>query len=442
MFKAVRVDVMKRCFTILLWLAASWCVNAQTNVFPMFRVETAREYLQVISAALPGQTGTNAETYWLQARVQNELGRKDAAERLAQLSLQLDPNRADVCMFLARLMIREDRLEEAAAALRNAVQIEPAITSGYSQLGMVLDRLGNRKKAEAAFCEAIRLNPKDGTARLLLGRLLLEQDQVKQAITELEEAARLDPESANPFYALSQAQRRPGDEELAEKALVKFQELKQKEEAKMDAQNLGVDNAKDLRELAASFHIGAAVLLGREGKEAKAQDHLRQAVQITPEEPKPYELLAELYSKNGQLAEARRMLETLTRLRPQQVTYGVNLGTLLLRLKEWPEATAELKRVLRLNPDEPAALNNLARYYLGARRELPEALAMSQRLVNHDPKAANYDLLGWALYANGKPNGAVAACREAVHLEPTNPVYKERYRRIREVTGPDAGNAK
>jgi tetratricopeptide (TPR) repeat protein len=107
----------------------------------------------------------------------------------------------------------------------------------------------------------------------------------------------------------------------------------------------------------------------------------------------------------------------------------------LLQLKDLPAAVKEFKRVLEINPKEPAALNNLARVYLGARRELPEALAMCQKLVASDPKSANYDLLGWALYVNGRTNEAIQAVATAVAQEPANARYQERYRRLRQPVG-------
>src|SRR5271165_5174676 len=111
---------MKRCFWMVVLLGLNWRAMGQTNVFPVFRLETARDYLQSVSDALLVQAGTNAESYWLLAQVQSTLGRKDEAQRLARLSLARGPNLAEVRLFLAKLFIREDRLEEAATSLRQA----------------------------------------------------------------------------------------------------------------------------------------------------------------------------------------------------------------------------------------------------------------------------------------------------------------------------------
>ena len=188
--------------TVAIWLTVALPGLAQTNAFPEFRVETARQYLQTVSQGVPTETGTNAETYFLQARLQSQLGRQEEAERLALEGLRLEPNRADMEVFLADLFIHQDRLREATQRLRRATQLEPKIKGGYRRLGMVLDRLGDRSGAQDAFTRAIGLLPEDATAYLLLGRLLLEQGETPRAIEQLERACELDPQLANAYYAL------------------------------------------------------------------------------------------------------------------------------------------------------------------------------------------------------------------------------------------------
>ncbi|HSA03865.1 MAG TPA: tetratricopeptide repeat protein, partial [Candidatus Paceibacterota bacterium] len=73
---------------------------------------------------------------------------------------------------------------------------------------------------------------------------------------------------------------------------------------------------------------------------------------------------------------------------------------------------------------------NLVRFHLGARLNPAEALEWCRRLVAIQPTAANYDLLAWALYANGRIQEAREATAEAVRKDPQNPVYQERQRRL------------
>ena len=414
-----------------------WSAEAQTNALPQFQVKTAREYLHSFCAVVPVELGTNADALYFQARLASYLGDKKEAERFAGQALELQKNRADIAVFLADMLIREDRMDEALVLLRKAVRADANIDGGQRRLGMVLERLGDRPGAGAAFSAAVSVNPKDGTARMLLGKYLMEQGDLKEALTNLEMACQLDPDSANPYYPLFQVQGKLGDKEAADKTLKKFRELKKIETAGqgMLTDNGDKDNEANLRSSTAGFHIELANLLLKKGQEVLMEDHLRRAIQIDPAQPLAYQLLANWYLQKSRLPEARSLFEELTRLQPKDVSVRVNLGTLLLQLKDYPAAVEQLKAALELEPTQVQALNNLARHYLTARQQLPEALALCQRLVANDPQAASYDLLGHACYLKCKTNEALKALGTAVEKDPANAAYRQRYDRLKKVAG-------
>jgi tetratricopeptide (TPR) repeat protein len=145
--------------------------------------------------------------------------------------------------------------------------------------------------------------------------------------------------------------------------------------------------------------------------------------------------LADLYVQQSKLALARPLAEEVARLRPKDVVCALNLSMLLIQLKDQPAAIATLKRVLEIDPKQPQAMESLARLYLGSRKGLPEALALAQGLAEIKPDGVSYDLLGWASFSNQRTNEAIAAASMAVEKDPSNPTYKQRLKRLREVTG-------
>jgi tetratricopeptide (TPR) repeat protein len=419
----------------LVFLALASRLVAETNTLPEFRVETAQHYLLAAARQGLAEAGTNAESCFIQARLRNNLGQPDEAERLARQGLSLAPTRADIEVFLAGVLIHQDRMEEAAAGLRRAVATDPKVENGQRLLGMTLERLGDPQGAEAAFAAAIQQQPRDAIARLFLGRLLLDRGRAREAVVHLEEACQLDPESRNNRYVLYQAQTRAGDAEGARQSLEKLQLLKAKEKSAMEDADNGQTDGPRMRGYAAEFHNEMASLLQQQGQTALAEAHLRQAIALAPEQLLASQRLAALFLHTGRLAEAKELLATLARLRRDEPGYGVNLAAVLLQLKDYAGAVNELERVLKLDPNQPEALNNLARAYLGARRQLPEALALCRRLAARQPTAANYDLLGWAFYANGQTNEALEASSQAVKRDPDNPVFRQRHRRLEQVAG-------
>ncbi len=414
-------------------LAAVVGLQAQTNLFPEFHLETARDYLQALSQTVPFHAGTNAEACFIHARLESQLGDKAQAERLAREALAFDPNRADIQVFIADMLIRQDRLEEAAQCLRLALEADPRVDGGYRRLGMILDRQGKQTAAKEAFANAIRLHPDDAAARLLMGKFLLDRGEVETACTELERACQLDPTLGNAHYALFQAQTRLGQAEAAQKTLRTFKSLKKEERSAMEEEDARYKNDPAMRAFTAGAHVEVGSLLLAQGRDALAEAHLRQAIAIAPQEPKAYELLGDLCLRKARFADAKPLLAQLVRLRPNDVGQGLNYGTVLLQLKDYPAAENQLKRVLQLDSKQPQTLYNLSRFYLSTRQQLPEALALCRRLLCVQSNAAAYDLLGWALYANGRTNDALTAAAQAVEKDPDNAVYRQRHERLQKL---------
>ena len=82
------------------------------------------------------------------------------------------------------------------------------------------------RRVEALLRRAVALDPKLSKGFLELGILLSEQQRYKEAVQELRRATRLDPDHAQAHYRLAQAYQRTGQEELAAVELKIFERLK------------------------------------------------------------------------------------------------------------------------------------------------------------------------------------------------------------------------
>lgn len=97
-------------------------------------------------------------------------------------------------------------------------------------------------------------------------------------------------------------------------------------------------------------------------------------------------------------------------------------GVSLERAGRWPEAEADLKAALALNPDEPELLNYLGYSWVDRNERLPEALAMIQKALKANPQsAAMLDSLGWAYHRMGDDKAAVEMLEQAIAVEPGDP---------------------
>ena len=92
----------------------------------------------------------------------------------------------------------------------------------------------------------------------------------------------------------------------------------------------------------------------------------------------------------------------------------------------WPEAEADFRRALELNPGQPQVLNYLGYSLVEKKSKLDEALDMIERAVAARPNSGYIvDSLGWALYRLGRYDEAVGHMERAAELMPIDPVVND-----------------
>lgn len=96
------------------------------------------------------------------------------------------------------------------------------------------------------------------------------------------------------------------------------------------------------------------------------------------------------------------------------------------RAGNWPEAEADFRRALELNPDQPQVLNYLGYSFVDRGENLEEALGMIERAVAAQPDAGYIiDSLAWALFRLGRYEEALEPMERAALLEPVDPVVTD-----------------
>ena len=101
-------------------------------------------------------------------------------------------------------------------------------------------------------------------------------------------------------------------------------------------------------------------------------------------------------------------------------------GVCYERLKQWPKAEADLKRALKLDPEQPLILNYLGYSWVDQNIKLNEAMTLIRKAVKLKPDDGYFvDSLGWAYYRLGKFEKAVEQLERAVELRPDDPVIND-----------------
>jgi tetratricopeptide (TPR) repeat protein len=244
---------------------------------------------------------------------QNELA--SAREHLIR-AIQIHGNTPSAAHFhylLAQILTEQNELEKALEELSTATSLRPNYAEAFLAQGFIRKQQLNNAAAIAAFKTAVALSPQDFEAQHELGAAYLRVGDASHAVVHLRQAAKLKPGDRSTLYQLCRALQKAGK---AEEANACEQELSAK---------IRTGLATAANELTATQANNAGVELEKAGNLAGALEKYRAAV----------------------------------RLNPTQTVFRRNVALALCRLGRWDEGIAELREVVKENPDDAEATKAL-----------------------------------------------------------------------------------
>lgn len=132
------------------------------------------------------------------------------AERLYYRALELNPNNADTCRWLASFYRSQGRIGDAHQLQGQLVKLEPGRVENYVNLASLSAQLGRQDAAESSLLTAIQIAPHAAIAYHSLAGHYLQRGQSNQARQYAEEAARLEP-SVEAYLLVAAACEQLGD---------------------------------------------------------------------------------------------------------------------------------------------------------------------------------------------------------------------------------------
>ncbi len=253
--------------------------------------------------------------------------------------------------------------------------------------------------------------PQEGMAEVFygLGELLANEGGVGMGILYLQMALYLQPDHAFALVSLANAYesgRRYEDAIAAYDRVPKDTPLQSEIEIRkaFDLNSLDrVDEAKVILDK----------LAGENPKDLKALDALGSIMRVR----KRYAEAVEYYTR------ALALVKTPAK---QHWSLFYSRGTCYERLKDWPPAEADLKKALKLYPDQPMVLNYLGYSWVDQNHHLKEGMSLIEKAVALKPDDGYIvDSLGWAHFKLGDFKEAVRFLERAVELKPEDPVLND-----------------
>ncbi|NOT70667.1 MAG: tetratricopeptide repeat protein [Hyphomicrobium sp.] len=182
--------------------------------------------------------------------------------------------------------------------------------------------------------------------------------------------------------------------------------------------------------LQSAIDIRKAFNLNSLEKTDEAKTLLEKLAKDSPKDIRPLEALGNIARARKSFPEAVNYFSRAIALIPKpdqrHWSYYYARGTAYERMKNWPAAEADLKRALKLAPEQPLILNYLGYSWIDQGRNMKEGMKLIEKAVQLKPDDGYIvDSLGWAHYKQGNYKDAVRYLERAVEIKPEDPTLND-----------------
>lgn len=242
-----------------------------------------------------------------------------------------DPNVIDAWFNLGNVYYRYRRYDDAIRYFQKALELKPDYDLPVINMANAYRRLGRDEAALAGYEHYLTIDPKNANVRYQVGEIYMDRGDIARAEQNFQQALALDPREASARNAIGVIAFNRGDLGTAEREV---------------RAALGIK--KDVR----LAHYNLALIAEERNDWATAE------------------------------AEYKKELE----IHPNAYKAAFNLGRLYERLGNPAAQLASLKQAVDLNPDFAEGRLFLAKVYLDAGTNFPEAIALATKAVALGPR--------------------------------------------------------
>jgi tetratricopeptide (TPR) repeat protein len=291
-------------------------------VIPIACLLSPRNAAQVVDSNIQAQV----QEHFLAAQQAQQEGRLDTAAREYQTVLRLQPELPEVYVNLGLVYYALAKFEDSARVMAVANRLRPGMHGVSLWLGIDSVRLNRPAQGATFLREAVRQDPNEKLAQSWLGTALWDEGQMDAALIQLRKAAAKFPDDPDLLFARAEAYGKAANEQT---------------------QQLLEDTAgTDL-----SDRIYAEIYVG-EHDWAKAEGHLRRAIERNPRSPEARLELAGVFMDQAHMPEAKEQLEQAMTLAPRSAAVQARSGVLLLLMQQQAEGLSRIATAVDINSSE------------------------------------------------------------------------------------------
>ena len=341
------------------------------------------------------------------------LGRPLDSETILTLACELQPVNPTLLILNARSKQKSGKTEEAVQALATALTLAPARFDICAQLAETIEAAGQWQAAltlrQALLDEVLANDQSDPSGELYaLSKCALQANLPEKAFQVGQQLLQHNPKDGLGQYYCGQALFQMGKLAEAQESLTKATEM--------------------------SFNqplpwLGLSALHQHKGDQEQAMATLQAATQAVPDSPEIYLRLGEMHLQHQSYTQAQETLSLANRLAPTHPLVAYQYAVALQQLGHLDTAKDVLQQALATNPNDQQLVFAYAKCLIAlgeSERALPylESILSSGQNIPVDPYIAYAQVLLTLIEKHPgqeyKPERAVEALEEAIHLDPVN----------------------
>ena len=302
------------------------------------------------------------------------------------------------------ILAGEGLIEEALSRFEQALEAAPENPEVMEAVGRALLNLDRLEEAEASFLAALELDPEWVAPRMGLAMVALRRDEPFKIVHHLERAIEADPQYPESYVELGRYYGIMGEPALAKATFERWTGRHPEDADMLINAGLTAFDAADYAQALEFFEKAIDVASGEEQKSGART------------------FRANTLDMLGRYAEAVAAYEEVIAEAPDWWEAHANLGICHARNGHSPEAEAAFRRGLEDCPGSPEIRDELAAHLLAERKNLDEALRLSEEAValGRD-EIRHLHTLGEARLSLGDEAGAAEAYAAVLALDPENP---------------------
>jgi tetratricopeptide (TPR) repeat protein len=378
---------------------------------------------------------------------------KQAAETFRR-ALELAPDNEELRFSLAENLLMADQIEEALKRFEELAGQDPRDYRPLLRMSQIYRQKGRFEEARKALNKAKASAPENLEVLYHEVNLLESEGKIEEAIKALKDI--VDSTRKSTYSAAERSNRAILLERLGlmhrahgqyEQAVAVFAELRglNKEiEARATAQIADTyRQAKQFRKAAEEIEpvyrnhpndrmvaVVRATILADLGKADEAINTVKK-LRKANKTPSLDDLLilAQIYEKTKRFDDMGKVTEEALKLAKtdeEKASVLFMRGAMFERKKQYEQAEAAFREVLRLDPDNASAMNYLGYMFADRNVRLEEAYELIRKALEYDPHNGAYlDSLGWVYYRMGKLEEAEEYLRRAVEKVSRDPIVHD-----------------